>query len=296
LFPRYTGKVTGPTAFADCGAAGLPISASDCVRIFMRRYFRLFVHYFVQYTKVRLAYKGDLIVSVITALVATVFGLALVFLLFRKTPVAGWSFPEILFLYGFGLIPLALFNTISVNLYYFGEVYIVQGKFDRVLLRPVHSLFQVMSEQYRLEALSDAVVGLAIVVYTTRLLKLNFTPADWLFLGVAVFCGLLIYISVFLILTCVAFWVEDRVGIIPPVYNMLAFGRYPLDIYNPFIRFLLSWIVPFGFAAFYPSAELLGHLEDGRFVALLPLVTAVFLAASVMLWNRGVRNYSSTGS
>jgi ABC-2 type transport system permease protein len=262
----------------------------------MRRYLRLFFHYFVQYAKVRLAYKGDLIVSVITALVATVFGLALVFLLFRKTAVAGWSFPEILFLYGFGLIPLALFNTISVNLYYFGQVYIVEGKFDRVLLRPVHSLFQVMSEQYRLEALSDAVVGLVIVVYTARLLDLHFGVLDWLFFGVAVLCGLLIYISVFLILTCVTFWVEDRVGIIPPVYNMLAFGRYPLDIYNPFIRFLLSWVIPFGFAAFYPSAELLGRFEYRSYVALLPLLTAVFLTAAVMLWNRGVRNYSSTGS
>ncbi|MEX2302830.1 MAG: ABC-2 family transporter protein [Bryobacterales bacterium] len=263
----------------------------------MRRYLRLFFLYFVQYTKVRLAYKGDLIVSIITALVATVFGLALVFLLFHKSPeIAGWRFEEILFLYGFGLIPLAMFNTISVNLYYFGQVYIVEGKFDRVLLRPVHSLFQVMSEQYRLEALTDAVVGMAIVAYASRALRLNFAIVDWLFLVAAVFCGLLIYISVFLILTCVSFWVEDRVGIIPPVYNMLAFGRYPLDIYNPFIRFLLSWIIPFGFAAFYPSTELLGRSEYRQYVAALPALTAVFLTAAILLWNRGVRNYSSTGS
>jgi ABC-2 type transport system permease protein len=98
------------------------------------------------------------------------------------------------------------------------------------------------------------------------------------------------------ILTCVSFWVEDRVGIIPPVYNMLAFGRYPLDIYNPFIRFLLSWIIPFGFAAFYPSTELLGRSEYRLYVAALPLLTAVFLTAAILLWNRGVRNYSSTGS
>ncbi len=37
---------------------------------------------------------------------------------------------------------------------------------------------------------------------------------------------------------------EDRVGVIPPVYNMLAFGRYPLSIYSPMIQFLLSWIIP----------------------------------------------------
>lgn len=263
----------------------------------MKRYLGLFVQYLVQYCKVRLAYKADFFISVASTLVATIFGLALVFLLFRRAPeIAGWSFEEILFLYGFGLIPLALFNTISVNLYYFGQVYIVEGKFDRVLLRPVHSLFQVMSEQFRLESLSDAVVGLVIVFYAGSKLGVSFGPMQWLLGAGAVLCGMVIYLGVFLILTCVSFWAEDRVGVIPPVYNMLTFGRYPLDIYNPLIRFLLSWIIPFGFAAFYPSAKLLGHSEYDHVFLALPLVAAVSVVLAILLWNRGVRNYSSTGS
>ncbi|MCB1022259.1 MAG: ABC-2 family transporter protein [Acidobacteria bacterium] len=263
----------------------------------MKRYLGLFVQYLVQYCKVRLAYKADFFISVASTLVATIFGLALVFLLFRRAPeIAGWSFEEILFLYGFGLIPLALFNTISVNLYYFGQVYIVEGKFDRVLLRPVHSLFQVMSEQFRLESLSDALVGLVIVSYAGSKLGVSFGPMQWLLGAGAVLCGMIIYLGVFLILTCVSFWAEDRVGVIPPVYNMLTFGRYPLDIYNPLIRFLLSWIIPFGFAAFYPSAKLLGHSEYDHVFLALPLVAAVSVVLAILLWNRGVRNYSSTGS
>ena len=86
----------------------------------MKRYLQLFGQYFIQYAKVRLAYKGDFFVSIITTIVATAFGLALVFLLFRRAPeIAGWTFDEILFLYGFGLIPLSLFNMLSINLYFF---------------------------------------------------------------------------------------------------------------------------------------------------------------------------------
>lgn len=263
----------------------------------MRRYLNLLADYFLQYAKVRLAYKGDFFVSVLTTIVASAFGIALVFLLFQRAPViSGWTFDEILFLYGFGLIPLSLFNVVSINLYYFGEVYIVEGKFDRILLRPVHSLFQVMSEQFRLESLTDTAIGLGVVFYIHGKLGLDYGPGEWLLLAFAAFCGLVIYFSVFLILTCVSFWVEDRVGIIPPVYNMLTFGRYPLSIYSPVIQFLLSWIVPFGFATFYPSAKLLGHIEYDPYFLALPLVTAVFCAMSIMLWNRGVRNYSSTGS
>jgi ABC-2 type transport system permease protein len=262
-----------------------------------RRYLSLLGEYFLQYAKVRLSYKGDFLISVATTLTALGFGLAVVLLLFGRTPrLMDWSFHEILFLYGFGTIPLAFFNVVSINLYYFGNVYIVQGKFDRVLLRPIHSLFQILFEQFRLEALSDAVIGIGIVWYCARRLRLDFGVLDWLALGFAAGCGLLIYLSVFLMLTSVSFWMEDRVGVVPPVYNMLAFGRYPLKIYNPFLQFLLSWIIPFGFASFYPTVHLLRRPEFGTYVYLAPVVTAVFVTLAITVWNRGVRNYASTGS
>ena len=261
------------------------------------RYLRLLGQYFLQYGKVRLAYKADFFLSVATTLAATGFGVLLVFLLFRRAPeIAVWSFDEIVFLYGFGLIPMALFNVVSVNLYYFGQVYIVEGKFDRVLLRPVHSLFQVMSEQFRLEALADAAVGVGLVIWAGQRMGFEWTLGAAALAVFGVFCGVAIYLGVFLILTAVGFWVEDRVGIIPPVYNMLSFGRYPLDIYSPFIRFLLTWVAPFAFAAFYPSARLLGHGEHDATFLWMPVVAAVTVGLAVLLWNRGVGNYSSTGS
>ena len=73
----------------------------------MRRYLHLLGQYFSQYAKVRLAYKSDFLVSVATTMVATAFGIALVFILFQRAPeIAGWRFNEILFLYGFGTDPV----------------------------------------------------------------------------------------------------------------------------------------------------------------------------------------------
>jgi ABC-2 type transport system permease protein len=263
----------------------------------MRRYLWLFAQYFIQYAKVRLSYRGDFLLSVLTTMLATACGMAVVFLIFRRVPrIAGWSFTQILFLYGFSLLPLSLFNTISVNLYYFSDSYIIMGKFDQVLLRPVNPLFQVLSEKFRLEALGDTVLGLIIVLSCARTLGLRLGVWEWLFIALATVCGCALYTSVFLILTSVSFWMEDRVGVVPPIYNMLAFGRYPLDIYGQFIRFLLSWVVPFGFASFYPSAHLLGKDAYRIYTYLLPLVTVVFVAAALAVWSRGVRNYTSTGS
>ncbi len=261
------------------------------------RYLSLFGQYFVQYAKVRLGYRFDFLVSVLSMMLATVCSIAVVFLIFSRLPrIAGWSFLEILFLYGFSLLPMSLFNMLSINLYFFSDTYIVQGKFDQILIRPVSSLFQVIFGQFRLEAIGDTVLGLVIVTSCAHRLGLHLGWEGWGFILYATICGCIIYTAIFLMLTSVSFWAEDRVGVTPPIYNMLAFGRYPLDIYGQFVRFLLSWIVPFGFASFYPTAHIL-HKDAYRiYTWLLPVVTAVFFAAAITIWNRGVRNYTSTGS
>ena len=130
----------------------------------MKRHFRLLVQYFAQYAKVRLAYKADFIIAFFSSMAATVLGFGFVLVLFSKIPrLQDWSFNEVMFLYGFSLIPLGFFNVVSWNLYDFSELYIIEGKFDRVLLRPVATLFQVVFEKFRLESLQEVVTGIVVV-------------------------------------------------------------------------------------------------------------------------------------
>lgn len=263
----------------------------------MKRHLRLFLLYFAQYAKVRLAYKADFLIAFFSSMSATVLGFGFVLVLFSKIPqLQGWSFYEILFLYGFSLIPLGLFNVVSWNLYEFGDVYIIQGRFDRILLRPVDTLFQVIFEKFRIESLQEVVTGTAVIALCVRRLRLPWSAADDFWLLVMVACGAVIYLSVFLVLTAVSFWFEDRVGIVPPVFNMLTFGRYPLTIYNVFIQFLLSWIIPFGFASFYPTTHFLGRTAFNAYFHLVPAIAGIFFVLAVITWNKGVRNYSSTGT
>lgn len=263
----------------------------------MKRHARLLIQYFAQYAKVRLAYKADFIIAFFSSMAATVFGFGFILVLFSKIPrLQDWSFNEIMFLYGFSLIPLGFFNVVSWNLYDFSELYIIEGKFDRVLLRPVATLFQVVFEKFRLESLQEVVTGTAVVAFCLHRLHLSLGVPDYLWFIVMVVCGAAIYLSVFLILTAVSFWFEDRVGIVPPVFNMLNFSRYPLTIYNVFIQFMLSWIIPFGFATFYPSTHFLGRTSFSLYFHLVPVVAAGFSALAIAVWNRGVANYSSTGT
>jgi ABC-2 type transport system permease protein len=244
-----------------------------------------------------MAYKADFFIASCANILATVAGYGFVLVLFSRIPqLKGWRFEEVLFIYGFSLIPMGLFNVVSLNLYEFGEIYIVEGKFDRILLRPVHSLFQIMFENFRLESLQEIATGLAAVLYCAGKLGIAPTPVNLILFPVLVLCGAIIYLCIFVIIASVNFWVEDRIGLAPPLFNMIAFGRYPITIYNPIIQFMLSWIIPFAFASFYPTVRYLGRMEFRTEFYLIPVVTAALVGIALLVWERGVLQYKSTGS
>ena len=117
----------------------------------LARHGRLFALYFAQYAKARLEYRLDFFSSVFASFLGTLASFGFLLIVFSRVPaVKGWSFEEMVFLYGFSLIPLGIFNVLSWNLYMFPDRYLIEGRFDRVLLRPVSSVFQVLFEAFRL--------------------------------------------------------------------------------------------------------------------------------------------------
>lgn len=262
-----------------------------------KRHLALLGSYFAQYAKVRVSYRGDFFISAATSMAATIFSLGFVLVLFARVPtLSNWRIEEVVFLYGFSLIPFGIFNVFSLNLYEFGSTYIMEGKFDRVLLRPLSSLYQVVFDAFRIESLQEVVVGLVVVIWASQRLHYHWTFLEIILLTFFAVCGGVIYISVFLFLSTFSFWFEDRIGIHPPFWNLLAFGRYPLSIYSGYVQFILSWIIPFGFATFYPASRLLGRPEFRVYAALVPFVTAAAFALAATSWRLGLRRYSSTGS
>ncbi len=258
---------------------------------------RIYSALFVQMLKVRLAYRGDFLADLFATALGGLSSLFFVLLFFVPVgDLAGWRKDEVLLIVGLSMMSYGLFATVSWNLFEFGDRYIIEGRFDRVLLRPISTWAQILCDQFRIPVLSETVIGLGVVLTAVRRLGLVWSIAEWGFVGLTVVCGALIYVFVFTTLATVSFHFEDRVGVAPPVFNFIPFGRWPQEIFPWPVRGLLRWVIPFGFVAYYPATALLERSSFAGLAIAAPIVTAGFGLLAALCWRFGVRKYESTGS
>ncbi|MDQ3457792.1 MAG: ABC-2 family transporter protein [Deinococcota bacterium] len=256
----------------------------------------LSLDYLIMLLKARLAYRADFFVQVGSDLLLQAVDLVFLMVLFsRVRALAGWSFDEALFIYGFFLIPFALFNATFAALSALGARYIVRGDLDRVLVRPMNSFLQVQLELLRPQALNGVLLGLVVIAVASVRLGLSWSAPGALAATAGVVGAWLVYGGVYIAVASVNFWTQDRAGLFPIAYNLITFGRYPLTIYPAAIRFLLTFVLPYGFLAFYPAAGLIR--EEFRLIGLMtPVVGVISLTVGLNLWRQGLKRYEGAGS
>jgi ABC-2 type transport system permease protein len=259
-------------------------------------YLSMFFQYIGQYMKTRLQYRADLIVEIASDVLFQTVNLIFILVVFGHTQLLnGWNREEIIFIYGFFLVPYAIFSTFF-NIWDFNDRYIIKGEMDRILTRPIHSLFQVILERMELESLFGVFTGIAVMVYAGSGLQLSFHWYDPFVFVVMVLGGAFVYAGIFIMLASIGFWSDARTSIMPMMYNIGNYGRYPVDIYNKIIRFVLTWILPFAFVGVYPASYFLGKTDWYLYAFLTPVIGVSFLTLSVILWNHGVKKYRGAGN
>ncbi|MDN4527599.1 ABC transporter permease [Fictibacillus fluitans] len=259
-------------------------------------YLSIFFQYAGQYLKTRLTYRADMLVEIFSDLLFQAVNLIFILVVFGHTSLlSGWSKDEMVFIYGFFLVPFAIFGAFF-NIWDFTDRYIVKGEMDRILTRPIHSLFQIILERMELESLFGVITGLGIMFYSGHQLGLSLHWYDPFVFVLLVAGGALVYAGIFVALASIGFWSDSKTDIMPMMYNIGNYGRYPVNIYNRIIRYVLTWILPFAFVGVYPSAYFLGRDEWYGYAFFTPVIGVIFFGLSVVFWNYGVTKYRGAGN
>lgn len=263
----------------------------------MKRYFRLYGRFLNQYIKTLIEYRADFVLGLIGFILVQFTGVVFVKLIFNNIPsLQGWSFYEILFIYGFAQIPRGIDHVFTDNLWMLSGRIIVQGQFDRYLLRPLNPLFQLIAERFQPDGFGEIIIGFILVVISSIQLSLNYTPFKILMFIIAVLCATVIYTAIKLAVASIAFWIKFAQSYLYMTYQLSDFAKYPMGIYPKAIRGMLTFIIPFAFTGYYPGAYLLGKGSIITGVLLTAVVAVVSITVAYCIWLKGMSLYESSGS
>lgn len=256
---------------------------------------KLYLSFLVASLKEMLIYRIDCIVGIFSQLITQFVEIIFIWIVFQNTEnLAGWNFEQVLLLYGVTLIAVGISDFCFDALYDIGPKYIREGDFDKILLRPVHPLISIIGASKEFTSLGYFVLGLVMTV--TMLIKLAIPITVALILKIVTFSimGAAIIGAINTLFSIASFWTYRSNEVIWSFYRTYTFAQYPIDIYNGFIKVLITIILPFAFVAYYPTMDYLGI--NTYLIYLSPIITIILWVIAIKAWNLALNKYRSTGN
>ncbi|HXF61286.1 MAG TPA: ABC-2 family transporter protein [Caldilineaceae bacterium] len=252
-------------------------------------YFRLGALNELQY---RVNFWTNLLQSVL-GLATSLGGLAVVFL--HTDSLAGWSAPELAALVGlFYLMRGAIRAVIQPSMEAFMDS-VRKGTLDFILTKPEDAQLLVSIQRVSLWSLIDVVLGFGVLVVALIRLQEQVGWLTSLRFGVALLAGAVIVYSFHLILATCAFWFIKIENILVIFHSMYRAGLWPVSIYPPTLRFILTFLVPVAFAVTVPAEAAVGRLTPGTLLLAAGLAIALFMVSRAF-WQYGIRHYSGASA
>lgn len=240
-------------------------------------------------------YRANTLISLATSLLQQASWFLFLSVVTARVPeLAGWSRAELAFVFGFATTARAI-STTFLNAPFSVSDEVRSGRLDVLLVRPVGALFQMIGMEQQPNALGIGLTGIPIMALAAAELGLHWTFGTVAYLAVALVCGALIRFAVLMVVGLCAVWWETR-SLLYPMMWLYDFVRFPLDVFSWPVRALLTYVVPFGVAGFYPAAYVLRPEQYGWALWGVPAVAIALLLVVRALWLFALDRYGSTGS
>lgn len=263
----------------------------------IKRYLRLYRVFTSQFFKIIMQSKVDFMMGLLGFFLTQLSGIVFLYLVFEQIPdLQGWSFEQLMFIYGFAQIPRGIDHLFTDNIWMIAWRWVINGDFDKYMLRPMNIFFQVVAEKLQPDALGELLVGSVLVIMAmTKGIVIVDVLHIVLFI-VSIFAGALIYTSIKLLFASLAFWIKISGPFLQVAYEMADFAKYPTEIYNKAIRFIVTWVFPFAFVAYLPASFFLKETVSAGVIAIECVIAIVLWFVAYALFQKGTHTYESAGN
>lgn len=268
----------------------------------MREELRIYLTLVIASIRARMEYKASFLFLFFALLVYYLAQVGVIVIVLTKFgAIAGWTLGEMAFLYGLMVFSQGVTTVMFGSLNEF-EGQIISGDFDRLLVRPLSPLLQILSSGFEISTVAHFFIGTTALYFGSKSSGVEWTLLKGLYLPVVIGGAVLIQGGLRLGVAAVCFWtIRNRSLVHMLVYSSKEMIFYPISIYHWGMQLFLTIAFPLAFINYYPShyflsregADLLFH----PFIQYLtPMVGAAVFALAYLLWRLGISRYQSAGN
>lgn len=219
----------------------------------------------------------------------------------RFGSIYGWEFGDVAVFYGMTHVMFAIADVMTRGFDVLGTDFIRTGEFDRVLLRPRSATLQLIAHEFRISRFGRLAQGLIVLIVGANMTGVIWDAPSIALALWAVAGGVALFFGIMVLQGAMSFWTIESLEVANvATYGGVQAAQFPLSLYEPWLRNLLTFIVPLACVAYFPVLVLLGRADPlgtpQWFGVVAPTAGFVFLALSFIAWRAGVRHYTSTGS
>lgn len=263
----------------------------------IKRYFRLYRVLIKQFFKTLLQSKVDFLMGLFGFFFTQVLGIAFLYLIFDKIPnLNGWTLSQLIFIYGFAQIPRGIDHLFTDNIWLVAWRMVVNGDFDRYMLRPMNVFFQIICEKLQPDAVGELLIGTILIIMS---LSKGIVIVDGMHIVmfiVSVIAGAVIYTSIKLLFASLSFWIKRSGPFLQVAYEMADFAKYPVEIYSKPIQFILTFVIPFAFVAYFPASYFLIQKSALTTIGIECLIAVILSILAYSIFKIGISKYESAGN
>ncbi|WP_088011248.1 ABC transporter permease [Gottfriedia acidiceleris] len=221
----------------------------------------------------------------------------LYFLFERFGQIKGWTFYEVALCFAIIHMAFALSECFARGFDSFSSL-VVNGSFDRVLVRPRSTIVQVLGSKFEFTRIGRLVQSLIVLIWAISSLSIDWSSMKVITIILMIISGVFIFTGIFILAATMCFWTIQGLEVV----NIFTDGgremaQYPLNIYQKWVTKFFTFVIPFGCVNYLPLMYLLDKTEGNAYLYMLaPLAGIIFIIPCLVVWEIGVRHYRSTGS
>ncbi len=263
----------------------------------MNLYAKLYFKYFKLSLKNIAEYRVDFFIGILSMLTEQIISIATIFIIFQNIPsIANWKLEELILMYAFSSLGRAIDLIFFDHYWTFGWKYLIPGHFDRILTKPVNSLFQITAERIQIHGVGFIIVGLVALIYSFNNLQIDYSIVNLLMVVVFTICSGLIYAGINVFLMTLSFWLQNSLPLMNVTFTFAMVGRYPLDIFPDFLKIIICVFLPYAFTGYFPATFYLTGAHYSSLSLLTPVVALIVWLIAYQFWKYGNTKYIGAGN